>query len=635
MRPFPESLEFEEKGIDLNVKRQAVVLRGLPLFLLSFQTLGVIYSDIGTSPLYVLNGIWPQSGPPPSKEDVIGGVSAILWALTLLPLIKYVFISLEFGTGEGEGGPFALFQGLYPSAEHDHDTDRTLTGDSFNTEPQQQSGPRRISEKVRWPLLTVADGVFTPAVSVTSAVGGIAVAKPSVNKDIVPISIALLLCLFFIQRFGTSRIAFTYAPVFLRTKDYNILAGVLLAVTGCEAVFANLGQFNALSIRISFTSFVYPALVLAYLGQGARLIHDGPAVIPNVFYNTIPGPHNGPLFWVVFIFAILATIIASQALISATFSLVQQLIHSKAFPPIRMVHTSEFIQGQIYIPAVNWLLMFAVIIVVAAFSDLQNLTNAYGFSVATVMLTTSMLIAVHIYYVKNLSVILAIGYTLIFGFFDGESLEDVFDDGNRKNLRYFIQQESGSPEILQIPARRDSRATVSTEDIEEQTIEDTNSMAESPLDPIFYYMPGLREKSASGEFLELERRELARIPTFAVFHKVSKGKGVPHSFIGFIRQWPGLPRVVIFLSICIISMPRVPRGDRYAVTKVRTIEGFYGVTYYVGFRDIFDVQVNDLIDKICEVEQQVNPGSSEATIQEIRAVSGNLTHMWVLADFLH
>lgn len=146
----------------------------------------------------------------------------------------------------------------------------------------------------------------------------------------------------------------------MRTGDYDLLSGIILAVTGCEALFANLGQFNATSIRISFCTITYPALLLAYLGQGARLIHDGDAVISNVFYSTIPGASNGPLFWIVYVFAIFATLIASQALITATFSLVQQLVNMKSLPPLSLVYTSEKIQGQVYIPMVNWLREYSI-----------------------------------------------------------------------------------------------------------------------------------------------------------------------------------------------------------------------------------------------------------------------------------
>ncbi|KAF9561755.1 potassium transporter [Agrocybe pediades] len=663
--------------------RTAVRLTGLPLLVLTFQTLGIIYSDIGTSPLYVLNGIWPSSGPVPSKEDIIGGISAIVWSLTLLPLLKYVWISLFFGTKEGEGGSFALYQGIYPREDIDFDSDRTLTGDTIGKKELAKS--RTVKETIRWPLLlwclfgtalTMADGVFTPAVSVTSAVGGIAVAKPSVISDIIPISVVFLVALFFVQQFGTAKLSFLFSPIafiwfllligtgiynitffpgifravdpsravllFVRTRDYDLLAGILLAVTGCEAVFANLGQFNATSIRISFCTFVYPALVLAYLGQGARLIHDGPNVLENVFYKSIPGPINGPLYWIMFVFAVLATLIASQAMITATFSLVQQLINSKAFPPIRMLYTSETIQGQVYIPAINWALMIATVVIVAVFSNLANLTNAYGFAVATVMISTSLLLSMQLVWVKHLPVVLGVLYFLVFGFFDAlfwgasfkkvphgawvplligvvlqiimvlwvwaKSHEDNFDGKNRMNLRHFIHHDNRN-------------GTLSLED----------EISSDHQDISYYFYKGTAgEALGSDKYLDEkngERKELARINSCAVFHKIASGKGVPHTFIGFIRQWPALPRVIIFLSVCVVPVARVPTEERYVVSKVRTIEGFYGVTYYIGFRDDFDVQIKALIDKICALEMQLNPAVSEAFLQEIRSASETSTHI--------
>lgn len=216
--------------------RKALRLGGAALLAMSFQTLGayllpalslppsslttpikgIIYSDIGTSPLYVLNGIWSASGPVPSEEDIIGGVSAIVWSLTLVPLLKYVryhhiagigtiaymtlqvIITLRFGTGEGEGGTFALYQGLFPPDEANDDDDRALTGDSAALRATSTKSSAEKLAPVKWFLLpwtlfgtslAIADGVLTPAVSVTSAVGGIAIAKPEVANDIVPISI--------------------------------------------------------------------------------------------------------------------------------------------------------------------------------------------------------------------------------------------------------------------------------------------------------------------------------------------------------------------------------------------------------------------------------------------------------------
>ncbi|KAJ7700275.1 potassium transporter [Mycena metata] len=662
----------------LNKKRTAVKLSGFALFFLSFQTLGIIYSDIGTSPLYVLNGIWPASGDVPPKEDIIGGISAIIWSLTLLPLIKYVFISLMFGTQEGEGGSYALYQGLYPPEDYDGSLDRTLTGDSYKVASHK---PTTISERFRLPLLawclfgtalTIADGMFTPAVSVTSAVGGIAVAKASVSAQIIPISIVILLVLFIAQRFGTASLSFMFAPIsfiwflllagtgaynitshpaifravdpsravmlFVRTGDYDILAGVLLAVTGCEAIFANLGQFNAMSIRISFAGFVYPSLVLAYLGQGARLIVGGDAILSNIFYTTIPGPANGPLFWIVFVFAILATIIASQAMITATFSLIQQLVNMKALPPLKMSYTSETIQGQVYISSVNWTLMVGTIIVVAAFSNLANLTNAYGFAVATVMFSTSILLAVQMRWVKQWPAVIAIGYFILWGFFDGlfwgaslkkvprgawvplmigiilmlimsfwtwaKGLEDKFDGEHRENLRHFI-----IPEISQDEPEDEDTEETEGEDIKAKDLQ-------------YFY-----RAEADGEKGEREHLPLVRLPTCAVFHKFARGQGAPHTFTAFVRQWPALPRVVIFLSVSVVPVAHVSSDDRYAITKVRTVQGFYGVTAYLGFRDDFDIRADDMIEKICALELQMDPRQLSGTVNKIRAVARSTTHI--------
>ncbi|TRM65069.1 potassium transporter [Schizophyllum amplum] len=678
-----------------NFERTAVEARGFQLLALAFSTLGIIYSDIGTSPLYVLNGIWPASGSVPSQEDVIGGVSAIIWSLTLIPLLKYVFVSLYFGTREGEGGTFALYQGIYPPDEKDFDNDRTLTGDSVNVPSSRMSSFKRL---FRWPLLiwclcgtalTMADGVFTPAVSVTSAVGGIAVAKPSVAKDVTGIAIAFLVPVFFVQRFGTTKISALFSPIaliwflllagtgiynitrfpgifrafdpsravmlFVRTGHYDYLSGILLAFTGAEAIFANLGQFNRTSIRLSFCFVVYPALVLAYLGQGASLIVDGENVLANIFYQTIPGARNGPLFWIVFVFAILATLIASQAMITATFSLFQQVINFKSFPPLRLKYTSDTIQGQVYVPAVNWALFIAVLAVVGGFSDLSALTNAYGFAVSTVSLSTSLLLGVHMCVVKRWPVVVGVGFILIFGFFDGlfwgaavkkvphgawvplmlggilaaimvhwtwaKGLEDIFDGKNRVNLRHFILQGDLPDDPTFLAGDKDGEG---------------GSAVEEPMDdptpaPLYYLsgnMSSMEQNDEAQDEKVPQRRDLTRIPTCAVFHKFTAGRGVPHTFVGFIRQYPALPRVVVFLSVCVLPTARITPEARYIVQKTRSLEGFYSATYHLGFREKFDVKVSDIIDRICDLEASMAPSPQAArTIEEIRRVAKTSTHI--------
>ncbi|KAF9510974.1 hypothetical protein BS47DRAFT_1347297 [Hydnum rufescens UP504] len=637
------------------LKRKPVKATGVALALMVYQTWGVIYSDIGTSPLYVLNGIWPSSGPLPSKDDVIGGLSAIIWSLTILPL--------RFGTGEGEGGVFALFQGSTPKG-------------------QDYARGRTFLRFARWPLtfwglfgtsLTLSDGIFTPAVSVTSAVGGLGVAKPSVLNQVTGISIGFLVALFVIQRFGTSRITAVFSPItfiwlaligacgivnitsypgvwravdpsrailwFVRTKQYDLLAGVLLAVTGCEAMFANLGQFNALSIQIGFGCWVYPCLILAYLGQGAKLITDGPNVISNVFYTTIPGGHNGALYW---------WLIASQALITATFSLTQQLINMKSLPPFALVYTSDTIQGQIYVPAINYTLGLVTIIVVAAFKNLSNLTNAYGFAVATVMFVTTSFIAIQIYIVKRGPMLLAIAFLLTFGFFDGlffgaalkkvphgawvplsigcflvivmmfwtwaKGLEDQFEGKNRKNPRHFIvdskklksadaQSVHKDVQVEELPSNRPANDVAEASDTQSDAVVDV-------FDGLKFVDPATQEIT-----------QLSRLPTCAIFHNLNAGRGVPHSFYAFLKQVPALPRVVIFLSVRVLPLPYVRPEDNYVVTKVRSIPGFYGVVYRVGYRDDFNPSTEEIVRLACDVEARADPANAMNNVAEMHAAA--------------
>ncbi|ODO11951.1 potassium uptake protein [Cryptococcus amylolentus CBS 6273] len=657
----------------MDVEKYAVSpikLSGLKLVGLAFSCLGVIYSDIGTSPMYVLNGIWPAAGSAPSREDVIGGISAIIWALTIIPLLKYVVFALEFGTDKGEGGPFALFMGLFPKAEASPDG-RILT--TYNTNdgevPYDSSGRLAKLRRFKWPLfawtvfgtaLTLADGILTPAVSVTTTVGGIAVAKPSVINDIVPISICFLICLFAVQRFGVHRISVSFAPVttiwllligctgiynitlhpgifravdpsravmwFVRTKNYDYLAGVLLCLTGSEAMFANLSQFNKASIRLSFACFVYPMLVLAYLGQGASLIVN-PSVVSSIFYLTIPGGTGGALYWIEFIFAILASLVASQAMISGSFSLLHQLIGMQAFPPLRIHHTSTVISGQIYIGAANWLLFIGTVAVVGGFGSSAALTHAYGFAVATVLFVTTTLIALSIPFTKNLPYVLGVLFLLVFGFFDGlfwgaslkkvptgawfplalggvlciimvfwaycRLLESSFEESNSQRLtRLLIPMPHGPSELQFTSASLPSSASPSAHENDDTDIGLT-----------FFEPTGTEREDEGPKDLGLvlptgEIRSLTRVPVMAVFHRNEGGKGAPYSFAKFMSHYPALPSVVVFLTIRVVGVPFVPHSDRYVVNKVRSLEGFFSVTMRMGYLDRTPPSTDDLIHLI-------------------------------------
>ncbi|KAG8800880.1 hypothetical protein FRC19_008514 [Serendipita sp. 401] len=694
--------------IDEKAVRRPLKVGGTALVALSFQTLGVVYSDIGISPLYTLNSIWPSSQPPPNAEDVIDGISAVVWAMTLLPLLKYVFFALRFGTEQGEGGTFALYHGIFPPKPTNHNEDRTLTTESgWKTPSSAFTTTVTLLGRIKWLLLawslfgtalTFADGMLTPAISVTSAVSGLALTFPHLSSSIGPISIGFLVALFLLQRFGTTKVAYFFSPVtfiwiillsitgiinitsypgilrafdpsravmlFMRTKKYDLLAGVLLAVTGCEAMFANLGQFNMLSIQLSFGCFVYPALILAYLGQGAKLITNGDVVIAHVFYASVPGGAGKPLYWFVYVVAILATLVASQATITATFSLFQQLINLRSLPPVRMRYTSNTVQGQIYIPSVNWTLCVGTIIFVLIFKDLAKLTNAYGFAVATVMFVTTTLITIQILYVKHLSWILAVAWFLFFGLLDGlfwgaalrkvphgawvpllvgiaatafmvfwtwaQGLEDQFDGTNRHDLHHIISEEliqtmSYSPAIHFNPRLcRNSDADVTKLELPHLAdVVDDDGSSKSEVIP--YIQEELKLYLDTGD----EKIPLSRMSTMAIFHKISSGKGVPHAFYSFLKQWPALPRVVVFLSVRIMPVAHVEKADRYRVTKVRSLPGFYGATYMKGYRDKFDVDVSTIVELITVLELRGVESREDAAsiVDEIIAAGRTATHI--------
>ncbi|RSH89944.1 hypothetical protein EHS25_001930 [Saitozyma podzolica] len=688
--------------------RRPLKLSGFKLLGMAFSTLGIIYSDIGEPmsrlhtdelpPSTAATDINPGALLILRQEDIVGGISAIVWSLTLLPLLKYVCFALEFGTGEGEGGPFALYMTLFPKRDPTDEQRSLTTYTTMDSKAPCEKGRLGKLANLRWPLLvwaifgtalTLSDGILTSSRCLGRLRCGGHRSRPAVcDQRYWGISIAFLIFLFGLQPLGTQKIAFFFAPVtatwlallgatgiynivsypaiwraydpsrailwFVRTGSYDNLAGVLLAITGCEAMFANLGQFNKAAIRISFAGYAYPMLVLAYLGQGARLIQD-PTVIANVFYLTIPGPTGGGLYWIMFIFAVLATLIASQAMISGTFSLVHQLIGMNALPALRIKHTSRLNAGQIYIGALNWLLMIGTIAVVGGFGSSSALTLAYGFAVATVLFVTTTLISVSIPFVKHLPYILGLAFFLFFGFLDGlfwgaslkkvplgawfplglgclltafivfwswaRGLEDSFDDSNAEKLSRIITRralDEKSP--LRKPVVNDTEG-VSNDDLHLSHSVEADAEEELSTQGSEHHIPPLYLRAATGE-----STVLTRIPVMAIFHRNdAANRGVPHSFVSFLQRYPALPEIVIFLSTRIVGVPHVPEDDRYIVNKVRSLQGFYGVTLRVGYLDSKTPSLPVLLPYLTSIEAR-SSASPAPVIDALTAAVHNATH---------
>ncbi len=370
-----------------------------PLLLLTLGALGVVYGDIGTSPLYAIReSFHPQHGVPPTPANVLGVLSLVFWALTLVIVIKYLVFILR-ADNRGEGGILALLALLI----------------------HRQEGTRAprgilIALAVFGAALLYGEGMITPAISVLSAVEGLKVATPRFEQYVVPITVGILLALFLVQRHGTARMGNVFGPITLiwflsmaatgvagiarhpqvlaavnpwhgarfffdnGLTGYWVLGAVVLAVTGAEALYADMGHFGKKPIRTGWFAVVFPALLLNYFGQGALLVTD-PSAADNPFFALVPRQLLYPMVAI----AMAATVIASQALITGAFSLTQQAIQLGYLPRLRIVHTSARARGQIYIPEINTALMFACIALVIAFGSSSRLAAAYGLAVVGTM----------------------------------------------------------------------------------------------------------------------------------------------------------------------------------------------------------------------------------------------------------
>ncbi len=381
--------------------------REAALWKLAVGAIGIVFGDIGTSPLYAFKETFAGHHPLAlDQEHIMGVISLMFWSMMAVVSLKYVSVIMR-ADNKGEGGSLALLALINRSSGQKKWTAGIVLLGVFAT------------------ALFYGDSMITPAVSVLSAVEGIAVAAPSFSGWILPIAVAILVALFSIQRTGTARVGAMFGPIMLgyfaviatlgtlsviKTPEvlwallpsyavhffvidgfaaFLALGSVVLAVTGAEALYADMGHFGRRPIRVSWLWFVLPALMLNYMGQGALLMRDASA-LQSPFYMLAPEYLRLPLVGI----ATMAAIIASQAVITGAFSVTQQGIQLGFIPRLRISHTSADTAGQIYIPLINWALMIAIILLVLTFQTSSNLTAAYGIAVTGAMLIDNFLIAV-------------------------------------------------------------------------------------------------------------------------------------------------------------------------------------------------------------------------------------------------
>jgi KUP system potassium uptake protein len=560
--------------------------------------LGVVYGDIGTSPLYALKEAVKaaSAGGAPTPEAALGVVSLILWSLILIISLKYAILICR-ADNRGEGGIVALLAVL--RARH------------------ARPGTWRSAVLMLGLLgaaLLYGDGAITPAISVLSAVEGLKVDAPSLAPAVIPITIVILLGLFLAQRHGTGFIGSIFGPIMLLwfvvigalglrgivmapgilagfnplhaiallmhgppMVSFAVLGATFLAVTGGEAMYADMGHFGRLPIRLAWFSVVLPALFLNYCGQGALLLAD-PSAADNPFYQLAPDWFHYPLV----AFATVATVIASQAIISGCFSLTQQAIQLGFLPRVNIRHTASH-RGQIYVPIVNWTLAAATLGAVVAFGSSDGLAGAYGIAVSLLMAITTFLAAlVAIQWGFNPLLVIAVnGCFLIIDliFFSANSLK-LFDGG------WFPLLLAGSIAFVMLTWRRGQRLTErARQAMRESEKEFVAHMCEEP--PV--RLPGTAAfltSSTAGVPLPLthhlkhiyalhERVLLVTVLTSEEPHVSEEARVELHELSA------GVTRVILHVGFA--EMPSVPDGVRYAQEQAELSCGdLTEVSYYIG-----------------------------------------------------
>lgn len=541
---------------------------------LTLAALGIVFGDIGTSPLYAVKLIFhSQHGLPLTEANILGGISAIFWALMIMVTIKYVLLILR-ADNEGEGGIMAL-------------TALAL------------AATRGRSHRIRWLIATAGlcgvalffgDAVITPAISVLSAIEGLEVGVAALQPFILPLTICVLVALFLLQHVGTATVGALFGPitalwfvvlmvagiyaiidnpaifralnplhalVFLTSHGFGsfvILGAVLLVFTGAEALYADMGHFGRGPIRLAWGGLVFPALTLNYLGQGALLMSE-PAAVDNPFYRMFPGWALYPMVAL----ATAATVIASQACISGVFSLAKQAIQLGYLPRMAVRHTSSQQAGQIYMPGINWLLLALVLAAVIGFGSSANLAAAYGVAVSGAMLMDTIIASfVYRFRWRYPLVMCVVGAAFFSGLdvaFFSSSLVKITHGG------WFPLVLAAAAMVLMM-TWRDGRQVLTRQLRQE----------ESPLDAYLRL---------------LFRAPPLRVPGTAVF-MTSKPQTVPHALLHNLKHNKVLHERVLFLHVNVVDRPRVGLDQRYQLDPLGN--GCFRLKLYYGFMQSPDIE---------------------------------------------
>ncbi|GAA0156492.1 transporter [Lithospermum erythrorhizon] len=620
---------------------------------LAYQSLGVVYGDLSISPLYVYKSTFDEDiGHSTTNEEIFGVLSFVFWTLTLVPLLKYVFIVLK-ADDNGEGGTFALYSLLcrharmssWPSSqlvdEELSNYKKDIVGASnttFGASLKSTLEKYKVLQRFLLVLaligacMVIGDGILTPALSVFSAVSGVELQMSKENHKYVevPVTCIVLIALFALQHYGTHRVGFLFAPViivwllcisfiglynifhwnprvyralspyymykFLKKTDggFKALGGILLCVTGSEAMFADLGHFSQLSMKIAFTSMVYPALVLAYMGQAAYLSrhHNINNEYRIGFYVSVPES----LRWPVLIIAVLAAVVGSQAIITGTFSIIKQCSSLGFFPPVKTVHTSSKVHGQIYIPEINWLLMVLCLVVTIGFRDTRHISNASGLAVITVMLVTTCLMSLVIVLCWHQHVILALCFVLFFGIIEA---------------LYFSASLIKLLEGAWVPI------AIALVFMMLMLIWHFGTLKKYEFD--------VQNKVSVDWLLSLgPTLGIVRVRGIGLMH-TELVSGIPAIFSNFVTNLPAFHQILVFLCLKSVPIPHVKHEERFLIGHIGSSEHrIYRCIVRYGYRDAHKDNMefeNDLISSLAEyIRSQKEPNGVDKHSQADKMV---------------
>ena len=541
---------------------------------LALAALGVVYGDIGTSPLYTLATVFdPSNGLAVNAFNIVGIVSLIFWSLMIVVSLKYVVLILR-ANNHGEGGIMALL---------------ALAASSVKSRPRLRRALLVVG--VMGAALFFGDSVITPAISVLSAVEGLEVVEPALKTYVIPVTLVAIIVLFVTQKHGTSGIGAVFGPVMVlwffviaaagianilvapvvlyalnpleglrfcahhHWLAFVALGAVVLSLTGAEALYADMGHFGKRPIRLTWFGIVFPALALNYLGQGALLLTN-PGAVQNPFYRLFPQWTIVPMI----VLATVATVIASQAVISGTYSMTMQAMQLSFLPRMNIVHTSEREIGQIYVPGINWILLAAVVAAVVGFRSSTALGSAYGIAVTGTMLITTFLTFFVVRYAWGYNWLLCVLSTSFFfvidALFFSANLLKIVDGGWFPlvvgGIMFTIMATWGRGwEMMMAEARVRAGKT-----------------------PLKQFLTSLLEKSPT------------RVGGTAIF-LTPDGEAVPHALVNNLRHNRVLHERTVFLSVTTKSVPWVAESERVQIRPL--CSGCWHATVNYGFKDEVDL----------------------------------------------